>query len=57
MHHRPFAEEFPTLELPGGLAQARGARRSGPHHEIHMDGFTRGTPQDTLRTILRDPVA
>lgn len=57
MHHGPFSEEFATLERLGTLAQQRGARRSGPHHEIHLDGFTRETPQDTLRTILRDPVA
>lgn len=57
MHHGPFAEEFATLERLGALAQSRGTRRSGPHHEIHLDGFTRETPQDTLRTILRDPVA
>jgi hypothetical protein len=57
MHHGPFSEEFATLERLGALAQTRGARRSGPHHEIHLDAFTRKTPQDTLRTILRDPVA
>jgi hypothetical protein len=57
MHHGPFAEEFATLERLGAFAQQRGAHRSGPHHEVHLDGFTRDTPQDTLRTILRDPVA
>ncbi|MFC7376879.1 GyrI-like domain-containing protein [Brachybacterium sp. GCM10030268] len=57
MHHGPFSEEFATLERLGALAQKRGAHRSGPHHEIHLDAFTRKTPQDTLRTILRDPVA
>ena len=57
MHHGPFAEEFATLERLGGFAQQHGVRRSGPHHEIHLDAFTRSTPQDSLRTILRDPVA
>ncbi|MFC0250144.1 GyrI-like domain-containing protein [Citricoccus parietis] len=57
MHHGPFSEEFATLERLGALAQQHGAHRSGPHHEIHLDGFTRETPQGTLRTILRDPVA
>jgi effector-binding domain-containing protein len=57
MHHGPFAEELTTLGRLGELAQRRGVRRSGPHHEIHLDPFTRSTPQDTLRTILRDPVA
>lgn len=57
MHHGPFAEEFATLERLGDYARRRGVRRSGPHHEIHLDAFTRSTPQDALRTILRDPVA
>ncbi|MEE6295886.1 GyrI-like domain-containing protein [Georgenia wangjunii] len=57
MHHGPFAEEFATLARLGEFAASRGVRRNGPHHELHLDGFTRRTPQDTLRTILRDPVA
>jgi hypothetical protein len=56
MHHGPFAQEYGTLERLGSFARSRGLRRSGPHHELHLDGFTRDTPQDTLRTILRDPV-
>lgn len=57
MHHGPFAEEFTTLARLGAFARARGVRRSGAHHELHLDAFTRDTPQDALRTILRDPVA
>ncbi|MEX1079999.1 MAG: GyrI-like domain-containing protein [Homoserinimonas sp.] len=57
MHHGPFAEEFATLQRLGDYARRRDLRRAGPHHEIHLDAFTRTTPQDTLRTILRDPVA
>jgi len=57
MHHGPFSEEFGTLERLGDYARRRDLHRAGPHHEIHLDGFTRTTPQDTLRTILRDPVA
>ena len=57
MHHGPFAEELATLGRLGAFARDRGLHRSGPHHELHLDGFTRDTPQDTLRTILRDPVA
>jgi hypothetical protein len=57
MHHGPFAEEFGTLGLLGDFAHQQGLRRSGPHHEIHLDGFTGTTPQETLRTILRDPVS
>ncbi|MGJ9413744.1 hypothetical protein ACHAAC_13660 [Aeromicrobium sp. CF4.19] len=57
MHHGPFAEELATLGRLGSFAQERGLHRCGPHHELHLDGFTRETPQHTLRTILRDPVA
>ncbi|WP_127818067.1 GyrI-like domain-containing protein [Microbacterium sp. CPCC 204701] len=56
MHHGPFAQEFATLERLGDYAQRRDLHRAGPHHEIHLDAFTRTTPQGTLRTILRDPV-
>ncbi|WP_221585978.1 GyrI-like domain-containing protein [Microbacterium sp. G2-8] len=56
MHHGPFSEEFATLERLGAFADEQGVGRSGPHHEIHLDGFTRETPQGALRTILRDPV-
>lgn len=56
MHHGPFADEFATLGSLGDFAQRRDLHRRGPHHEIHLDSFTRSTPQDTLRTILRDPV-
>ena len=57
MHHGPFSEEFETLERLGDFATDRDLHRAGPHHEIHLDAFTRTTPQNTLRTILRDPVA
>lgn len=56
MHHGPFSDEFATLERLGTHAQERDLHRAGPHHEIHLDAFTRTTPQRTLRTILRDPV-
>jgi hypothetical protein len=57
MHHGPFSEEFGTLQRLGTFATRLDLHRAGPHHEIHLDAFTRTTPQDTLRTILRDPVA
>jgi hypothetical protein len=57
MHHGPFAEEFGTLARLGAFARGLGLHRNGPHHELHLDGFTRETPQQSLRTILRDPVA
>ena len=56
MHRGPFAEEFGTLRRLGDFARTRNLHRAGPHHEIHLDAFTRATPQATLRTILRDPV-
>jgi hypothetical protein len=57
MHHGPFAGEIRTLAGLGAFAADHGVRRVGPHHEIHLDPFTADTPQDRLRTILRDPVA
>jgi len=57
MHHGPFADEFATLAKLGAFAAARGLHRHGPHHEVHLDAFRRDTPQGSLRTILRDPVA
>ncbi|MFW6775651.1 GyrI-like domain-containing protein [Nocardioides sp. CPCC 205120] len=57
LHHGPFAEELATLGRLGRFAASLGLRRSGPHHELHLDAFSRTTPQATLRTILRDPVA
>lgn len=55
-HHGPFADEVRTLSELGAFARDQGLRRSGPHHEIHLDPFGADTPQETLRTILRDPV-
>jgi hypothetical protein len=57
MHHGPFAGELDTLARLGAFAQTHGVHRNGAHHEIHLDPFTATTPQDDLRTILRDPVA
>lgn len=57
MHHGPFAEEDRSLGDLGAFAHERGLRRSGPHHEIHLDDFGPDTPQENLRTILRDPVS
>lgn len=57
MHHGPFADEFSTLTRLGRFAADRHLHRNGPHHELHLDPFAVNTPQDTLRTILRDPVA
>jgi hypothetical protein len=57
MHHGPFAGEYDTLARLGAFAEARSLRRRGPHHEIHLDPFSPGDPQEGLRTILRDPVA
>ncbi|GAB3572664.1 hypothetical protein GCM10027445_30610 [Amycolatopsis endophytica] len=56
-HHGPFAEEYDTLRRLGEFADRNGLKRSGPHHEIHLDPFSEGSPQEGLRTILRDWVA
>ncbi|MGI5191617.1 GyrI-like domain-containing protein [Promicromonospora sp. CA-289599] len=57
MHHGPFADELATLDRLGRFAEQAGVARSGPHREMYLDAYTSTTPQDTLRTILRDPVA
>jgi hypothetical protein len=56
MHHGPFGDEDKTLARLGMFADSHELRRNGPHHEIHLDAFGRGTPQTNLKTILRDPV-
>ncbi|BBG00889.1 MULTISPECIES: GyrI-like domain-containing protein [Pseudonocardia] len=56
MHHGRFADEIDTLARLGASAAGHGLRRVGAHHEIHLDPFTASTPQEQLRTILRDPV-
>lgn len=56
MHHGPFSGELATLDRLGRFAEQAGVARSGPHREVYLDAYTRETPQDTLRTILRDPV-
>lgn len=57
MHHGPFADELGTLDRLGRFAERSGVARNGPHREIYLDAYTSTSPQDTLRTILRDPVA
>lgn len=57
LHRGPFADERRTLAELGSFAAGHGLRRVADHHEIHLDPFTASTPQDHLRTILRDPVA
>ena len=57
MHHGPFADELATLDRLGQFAERAGLARNGPHREMYLDAYTSETPQDTLRTILRDPVA
>lgn len=57
MHHGPFADELATLDRLGRFAAGAGVARSGPHREVYLVAYTAETPQDGLRTILRDPVA
>lgn len=57
MHHGPFAGELDTLDRLGRFAERAGVARNGPHREMYLDAYTSTTPQGTLRTILRDPVA
>ncbi|MFE7509335.1 GyrI-like domain-containing protein [Promicromonospora sp. NPDC057488] len=56
MHHGPFSGELATLDRLGRFADQAGVAHSGPHREVYLVAYTSETPQDTLRTILRDPV-
>lgn len=55
MHHGPFSKEPETLAVLQAYIEDYGFRRNGLHHEIYLTDF-RKTPQEKLRTILREPV-
>ena len=56
LHTGPFADELETLKRMQIFADARKVNKSGPHHEIHLTDWEKGQPQDSLKTILRDPI-
>ncbi|MDF5756705.1 GyrI-like domain-containing protein [Spongiactinospora sp. TRM90649] len=54
-HHGSFADEAASLARMGEFMAANGLVHAGTHHEIYLTDPVR-TPQDALRTILRQPV-
>lgn len=56
LHKGPFAGELQTLPILQQFATAKGYKKSGMHHEIHLTQFEKGQSQANLHTILRDPV-
>jgi hypothetical protein len=57
MHRGSFDDEAPVLAtMHHEFIPAHGLRMTGMHHEIYLSDFRKVAP-DTLRTILRQPVA
>lgn len=56
LHLGSFAGELETLPLLEEFATSKGFRKSGMHHEIHLNDFEKGQSQENFQTILRDPV-
>lgn len=56
LHKGPFAGELETLPVLQKFASDSGLKKSGMHHEIHLTHFEFGQSQETMETILRDPV-
>jgi len=57
LHVGPFAnEEHVLADLHDRLMPQQGLGFTGPHHEIYLSDF-RKTPEESLRTVLRQPVS
>ncbi len=52
----PYAEEWPAVARLHGFIQDKGYNLRGRHHEIYLSD-PRRTPPETLKTIIRQPVA
>ncbi|MGN6492150.1 MAG: GyrI-like domain-containing protein [Agriterribacter sp.] len=55
LHVGPFNTEPETLLQLQAFSQKHNLHKNGMHHEIYLSDF-RKTPQEKLRTILREPV-
>lgn len=55
LHVGPFSNEPESLLIMNQFMQENKLQRNGRHHEIYLSDF-RKTPQDKLKTILREPV-
>jgi hypothetical protein len=56
LHKGPFIYEFETLGQLEQFAEANNLSKRGIHHEIYLEDFTTGGPQENLKTILREPI-
>ncbi len=55
LHVGSFGREPETLAVMEEYMGKQGFKRNGLHHEIYLSDF-RKTPEDKLKTILREPV-
>jgi hypothetical protein len=55
MHVGPFHTEPQTLKQIGDFITQNNLTHNGDHHEIYLSDF-RKTPQEKLKTILREPI-
>jgi len=55
LHVGPYEEEGETIALMRSLAESKGFKLTGPHHEIYLSD-PRRVPPERLKTILREPV-
>lgn len=55
LHVGSFNKEPETLLIMNQFMQEKKLQRNGRHHEIYLSDF-RKTPEDKLKTILREPV-
>ena len=55
LHVGPYDREPETIALMRALAEQKGLKLTGPHHEIYLSD-PRRVPAERLKTILRVPV-
>ena len=55
MHIGPFADEGPNIQRMHEYAETQGYKKTGKHHEIYLNDFTKTAPE-RLKTILRQPI-
>ena len=55
MHIGPFTDEGPNIQRMHAYAEAQGYKKTGKHHEIYLNDFTKTAPE-RLKTVLRQPI-
>ena len=56
LHVGPYDRECESVALMQALAEQKGFKFAGPHHEIYLSD-PRRVPPERLKTILREPLA